>query len=57
VNEAAIQSCTAAEGTGTFLELRGTGNRGVLLAGNRLPRAAREVAFTEGATEASLIRR
>ncbi|MBZ5537517.1 MAG: glycoside hydrolase family 28 protein [Acidobacteriia bacterium] len=57
VNDAVLHSCTAAEGTGTFLELRGTTNRDVSLMGNRLMRAAREVEFTAGASETALSKR
>ncbi len=57
VNQAVVQSCTAAEGTGAFLELNGPANRDVTLMSNRLSQAAREVEFVGGATEAALIRR
>jgi polygalacturonase len=57
VNDAVLQSCTAAEGTGTFLELKGTSNREVSLIGNRLSRAAHEVEFTAGASESALSKR
>ncbi len=42
VDGALIQSCTAAEGTGTFLQLVGDSNRDVVMTGNRLGKAARE---------------
>lgn len=54
VADAAVESCTAREGTGTFLELRGPDNREIALTSNRLKRAAKEVEFTGGATEKSL---
>jgi polygalacturonase len=57
VKDAVIQSCTAAEGTGTFLELKGPGTRDISLLGNRLARAAREVGFTGGATEDAIVKR
>jgi hypothetical protein len=57
VKNAVVQSCTAAEGTGTFLELKGTGNRDISLLGNRLARAAREIDFAEGATEDAIVKR
>ena len=57
VNDAVVQSCTAAAGTGTFLELRGTGNRDLSLFANRLTRAAREIDFVGGATEDAIVKR
>ena len=57
VKDAVVQSCTAAEGTGTFLELKGAGNRDISLLGNRLARAAREVGFVAGATEDAIVKR
>ncbi len=57
VNDGLIQSCAAAEGTGTFLELRGGGTREISLITNRLGRAAREVAFAAGASETAVVRR
>jgi polygalacturonase len=56
VKDGLIQSCTAGEGTGTFLELKGGGNREISLAGNRLARASKEIAFTDGATEAAIVK-
>ena len=56
VKNAVVQSCTAAEGTGTFLELKGTGNRDISLFGNRLARATREITFIAGATEDAIVR-
>ncbi len=57
VNEGVIQSCAAAEGTGTFLELRGGGTREISMITNRLSRAAQEVAFAAGASESAVVRR
>ena len=57
VNDGLIQSCAAAEGTGTFLELKGGANRDISLMANRLSRASREVDFVEGALEAALVRK
>lgn len=57
VNDGLIQSCAAAEGTGTFLELRGSGTREISLITNRLSHAAQEVAFTAGASESAVVRR
>jgi polygalacturonase len=54
VEDAVIQLCTAAKGTGTFLQLSGTENRGIALGLNRLGKAAKEIAFSDGATEAAL---
>jgi hypothetical protein len=57
VNGAVVQSCTAPEGTGTFLELRGTGNRDISMFTNRLGGARHEVGLTGGATEAAIVKR
>jgi polygalacturonase len=57
VNDGLIESCTASEGTGTFLELRGSATRDISLIANRLTRASQEVAFAGGASEAAVIRR
>jgi polygalacturonase len=57
VNDGLIQSCTASEGTGTFLELRGSATRDISLIANRLTRASQEVAFVGGASEAAVIKR
>lgn len=57
VQDAVVQSCTAAEGTGTFLELKGTKNRELSLIANRLARAAREVDFVEGASKNAISKR
>jgi hypothetical protein len=57
VRDAVVQSCTTAAGTGTFLELKGAGNRDISLFGNRLARAAREVGFVAGATDNAIIKR
>jgi hypothetical protein len=57
VNDGLIQSCTAVEGTGTFLELGGAGTREISLIANRLTRASKEIAFVSGASEAAVIKR
>jgi len=57
VTDGLIQSCAAAAGTGTFLELKGPGNREIHLMGNRLARASREVAFVDSASESAIVRR
>ncbi len=57
VNTGLLESCAASAGTGTFFELKGTGNRDIALICNRLARAAREVSFTGGATEAAVTKR
>lgn len=56
VEGALIQLCNAAPGTGTFLQLNGTENRGIALGTNCLTRAAKGIAFSNGATEAALER-
>jgi polygalacturonase len=57
VNDGLVQSCTAVEGTGTFLELKGTGNRDISLTGNRLARASKEIGYVAGASEAAVVKR
>ena len=57
VNDGLIQSSKAEEGTGTFLELKGTGNRDVSLIANRLSAASQEVAFVGGASESAVVKR
>jgi polygalacturonase len=57
VTDGLIQSCAAAQGTGTFLELKGPGNGEIHLMGNRLARASREVAFADGASESAIAKR
>ena len=52
-----IQSCAAAEGTGTFLELKGPGNRDISLITNRLGSASQEIGFIEGASESAIVKR
>ena len=57
VSEGLIHSSTAAAGTGTFLELKGPANREVSLIANRTAKAAQEVGFVEGASEAAVVKR
>jgi hypothetical protein len=57
VEEAVVQSCSAPEGTETFLELQGTGNREISLFANRLSHASHEIGFTEGASESAIVKR
>lgn len=57
VNDGLIHSSTAAEGTGTFLELKGSGNREISLIANRLARASQEIGFVEGASETAVVKR
>lgn len=57
VDSAVLQSCTAAEGTGTFLELNGTDNREITLFANRMSRARRDVGFAAGASESAIVRK
>ncbi len=56
VKNAVVQSCSAAEGTGTFLELNGTDNSEIALFANRLKRASRDIALTGGASESAIIK-
>lgn len=57
VNDALLQSCTAAANTGTFLEIKGAGVRDVSLIANRLGRASKEIAFVDGAAESAVVKR
>ncbi len=57
VDNAVLQLCSAPEGTDVFLEVSGMGNRDISLIDNRLTRAAHDVALTNGATDAAIIRR
>jgi hypothetical protein len=57
VNEGLVQSCKAEAGTGTFLELKGPGNREISLIANRLTRVSKELAFSEGAQESAVVKR
>ncbi|HWR37437.1 MAG TPA: glycoside hydrolase family 28 protein [Clostridia bacterium] len=54
VEDAVLQSCTAAPGTVTFLEITGNNNQGITLFSNRLAKSSKSVAFTNGASEAVL---
>jgi hypothetical protein len=56
VRGAVVQSCVAPEGTGTFLELKGTGNREINLFTNRLTRARHDLEFVDGATESAIVK-
>jgi len=51
VDGALIQSCTATEGTGTFLELKGESNRAIEMTGNRLSNAAKETEKTKASSD------
>ena len=57
VNDGLIQSCAAAQGTGTFVEIGGAGSRDISLVANRLTRAAQDVKFVGGASESAVVRR
>lgn len=57
VEDGLIQSCATAEGTGTFLELKGADNREISLITNRLSRASKEIAFVAGASESAVVKR
>jgi hypothetical protein len=51
---ALIQGCNAAEGTGVFLELKGTANKEIALDGNRLAKATKAIDYTDGASSSAL---
>ena len=57
VTDAVVHSCTAPEGTSTFLELKGAANRDISLIGNRLSRAADEVGLVDGASDSAIVQR
>ena len=57
VEGALLQSCTAAVNTGTFLQLKGTGNRDISMIANRLSQSRREVECIEGASESAIVKR
>lgn len=57
VNGAILQSCTASDRTGTFLQVKGSGNRNISMIANRLARSKHEVEFIEGASESDIVRR
>jgi len=57
VADGLIQSCKAVEGTGTFLELKGTGNSDISMIANRLSRAAVEIGLVDGASESAVVKK
>jgi len=50
VTDGILRNLRAADGSGTFLEFRGVGNKDLSAHGNELRKAARSLAFTEGAS-------
>jgi polygalacturonase len=57
VENAVIQSCRATDGSGALVELRGTGNRDIRLALNRVPKNVKEITLADGASAAVIDRR
>jgi polygalacturonase len=57
VQEAVVQSCSAAAGSSALVRLKGTGNRDITLASNRVSGQTKEVVFTDGASEHSVEQR
>jgi len=57
VNNGVVESSTASEGTGTFLEVKGDSNKDLSLMCNRLSRATKEVEFTGGANESAIVKK
>ena len=57
VQEAVVQSCSAAAGSRALIRLKGEGNRDISLALNHLSEQTKEVVFTDGASEHSVVRR
>ena len=50
VTDGILRNLRAADGSGTFMEFRGVGNKDLSADGNELRKAARSLAFTEGAS-------
>lgn len=57
VREAVVQSCSAAAGASALVRLKGEGNHEITLALNRVSKQTKEVVFTDGASEDSVVRR
>jgi Glycosyl hydrolases family 28/Pectate lyase superfamily protein len=57
VEEAMVESCSAAESSPALVELRGHGNRDITLALNRVAKPTQEVVFRDGASEHAVVRR
>jgi polygalacturonase len=57
VSNCVVESCVAAQGTGTFLEVKGKDNKDLSLFCNRLSRAVKEVDFAAGASESVIVKR
>jgi polygalacturonase len=54
VSEAAVQLCSAPEGSKALLELKGAGSQKIALIGNRSPVAQQAVNFADGASKAAI---
>jgi len=57
VQEAVVQSCSAAESSPALVRLKGDGNRNITLALNRVSKQTQEVEYTDGASEHAVVRR
>ena len=57
VQDAIVQSCSTVAGSPALLRLNGEGNRDITVALNRVSEPTREVEFTNGALEHSVLRR
>ena len=57
VQEALIESCSAAESSPALLRLNGDRNRNITLALNRVSKQTQEVEFADGASEHAVVRR
>jgi hypothetical protein len=57
VHNATVESCTAIVGTSALVEVKGRENSEISLALNRPPKVAKEVVYTNGATEDAVVRR
>ena len=56
VQEAMVQSCSAAENSPALVQLKGKGNGDITLALNRVSKQTQEVVFTDGASEQAVAR-
>ncbi|MBV8891771.1 MAG: glycoside hydrolase family 28 protein [Acidobacteria bacterium] len=57
VHGAMVESCSAQESSPALVEVKGKGNRDIMLAMNRVSNHTQEVAFTDGASEQAVVRR
>jgi len=56
VSQAALQLCSAMDGTKVFLEINGAANQAITLFGNRLPASQEAISFSGGASRAAIVK-